>query len=66
MKDTLENYQKLLREHDWEHEYSADANVYRRGVEQRRELHRLRRLLDHDNVVWNSIAPTGHRIREEF
>lgn len=53
----INDYTRLLRAHDWFHEYSDDQDVWRRGVAQREALIKLRQQFDPEYVIWNTIAP---------
>lgn len=57
----LDRYHALLRTHDWFHEASDDGRRYREGREQRRELEALRKQIDPDYSVWNSVSPAACR-----
>lgn len=56
-----DEYRARLRAHDWFHEASSDGRTYRKGREQRKELDAMRRQLDPDYAIWNSIAPPACR-----
>ena len=58
----MDNYIKLLRQHDWYYAYSDDGTVYRRGDAERGVLNSLRKCLDPDGFVWNSHAPADWRV----
>lgn len=38
---TLQEYEKMLKRHDWHYEYSDDHSVWKRGNEAHKELKRL-------------------------
>lgn len=57
METTIEEYRELLRRHDWTYEFSEMSSVFRRGIEQRRQLESLQEKLDPEYVIWNQFAP---------
>lgn len=59
--DTLDRYRTMLRGHDWFFEYTEDHRVWRLGRLAQEQLEFLRRELDPDYVIWNSIAPEDCR-----
>lgn len=60
---TLNEYRELLRTHDWQSEYSDDHGAFTRGRARLSALQLLRKQIDPDASVWNSIAPVTHHIK---
>jgi hypothetical protein len=58
----LKAYVAMLQAHDFDFEFSDDHRVYTAGREALAELRMLRRDLDADGAIWNSIAPAAHRV----
>lgn len=58
----LEEYKKLLARHDWFYQYSDDSFVYNAGCNSLQKIGILRKKLDPDYVIWNSIAPTERQV----
>ncbi len=52
-KSLMEGYVEALRAHDWSHEFSDDARVWRRGVAEYTTLQELQRAVDPLFEVWN-------------
>lgn len=59
----IQDYVRRLQQMDWEHEFSDDFGVYSRGRDELRSLRAMQRQIDRDLSIWNSIAPSGHRVR---
>jgi hypothetical protein len=57
MKMNREEYERKLKWHDWQYEYSDDHAVWRRGTIAQRELEEAARTLDPDYALWNLYAP---------
>lgn len=55
-------YAADLKAHDWEHEFSDDGSVYRRGRAEYLRLQAVQRAIDRDFAIWNAHAPAGHRV----
>jgi hypothetical protein len=55
-KSELEQYEALLRSHDWEYQYSDDYQAYKRGAAQRATLNALADKLDPDRVIWKNFG----------
>lgn len=58
---TLDRYRTMLRGHDWFFEYTEDHRVWRLGRLAQEQLEFLRRELDPDYAIWNTIAPEDCR-----
>lgn len=58
----IETYRAKLAAHDWRFEFSDDHRVWQRGMEQRRELADMMRVLDPYAKVWNQYAPAACQI----
>ena len=58
----LEAYRFALMSHDWEHQYSDDQRVWRRGNEERKHLQAERAAIDADGAIWNLLCPAAHRV----
>lgn len=54
-------YTGALRAHDWTFEHSDDQRVWLAGTESLKTLRTLQPRIDPRHVLWNSIAPEGHR-----
>jgi hypothetical protein len=50
-------YEKCLAFCDWQHEYSDDYRVTRKGREELVQLQRMQKLYDTDFTLWNHYAP---------
>lgn len=59
--NTLDRYRTMLREHDWSFEHTDDQRVWRLGRLAQEQLEFLRKELDPDYTIWNSIAPEAYR-----
>lgn len=62
MNEQIEQYKKLLRWHDWWHEYSDDSRAWREGRQQREEIYKLQRVVDPDYRLYNEAAPKELRM----
>ena len=62
LTELLANYIKTLEKFDWWTDYSDDHSVYERGREAYAELQKVRKLIDVDYQVWNSIVPKDFRV----
>ena len=53
---TLEEFAKLVRQHDISYGYSDDPGVYRRGRDERNTINEAAKLLDREDVIriWNA------------
>lgn len=59
----LDRYRAMLRAHDWYFEYSDDYRVWQLGRLAQEQLEFLRRELDPDYAIWNTIAPEDCRCK---
>lgn len=59
--ERLTDYHHRLAGHDWSHEFSDDARVYRAGRCAHRDLLEARAELDPDSAIWNHFAPELYR-----
>ena len=55
-------YVRLLSDHDWEYEFSDDANVYRRARDQRQRMVEMQKEIDPKHETWNDLAPVRHQV----
>lgn len=62
-QQTLDRYRTMLRGHDWYFEYSDDYKVWLLGRLAQEQLEFLRRELDPDYAIWNTIAPEDCRCK---
>jgi hypothetical protein len=51
-----EKYIELLKNHDWYYEMSDDHNVWKRGLENEREIKRLMKLLDPHKELYKQYS----------
>jgi hypothetical protein len=58
--DELAAYRGLLRDFDWQFEFSDDASVRRHALDNLAELRRMQTALDPDGSIWRAVAPGGH------
>ena len=62
---TLENYEQLLKAHDWFYHYSDDHRYYTRGRDQRDAIDRAITVLTEQGLreeareLFNEISPDG-------
>lgn len=56
-------YLRLLKAHDWSHEFSDDHRRWTKGREERAQLRLMQSTLDADGSLWNRFAPDDQRIR---
>jgi hypothetical protein len=54
---TIVLYEKCLATHDWQHEYSDEYRITRKGREEKEQLQRMQKLYDTDFTLWNYYAP---------
>lgn len=65
LKQSKAEYEKLLKAHDWTHQWSDDGRVYARGRGERTVLEELRPHFDQDFTLWNCYAPSDMKRKPE-
>ena len=55
-KSELDNYEALLKKHDWYYNYSDDHSVWRRGRDSYAELCKQQVKLDPTKEIWNKYV----------
>ena len=53
----MQNYRAALKRHDWDHEFSDDPLIYKRGREKLWALRKQQSILDPFFRVWNELSP---------
>ena len=55
--ESKEEYESLLKAHDWYYAYSDDHSVWDKGFRQFYKLVELQRYYDESAIIWNQYAP---------
>lgn len=58
----MDSYKLMLRTHDWGYDYTDDHSVWSRQHAMYLNLLDMRREIDPDCKVWNSIAPKATKL----
>lgn len=59
---TEAEYRAALAAHDWHFERAEDHGVWAAGTNSLGRLQAMRKRLDRDGAIWNSVAPEGFRL----
>lgn len=67
---TLDEFEKMVNNHDLTYSYSDDGSVYRKGLAQEREIMKAAKLFPSDDVkrIWNAMVDKKlvESTREQF
>lgn len=55
--DEREQYEALLKAHDWFYEYSDDHRVWQAGVTERRRIQSMKQRVDPDGSIYAKYKP---------
>ena len=61
LETLIEEYKRLLSNHDWSYEFSDDYRVWKRGLAEREKLNKMAKVVDPDGSIWNEYAPKRFR-----
>lgn len=59
MHPQMDEYIKLLKQHDWTYEYSDDHRAWSKGKNQRKVLRDMAAVIDPDHMIWNEHCMHG-------
>ena len=60
-----ENYILRRQIFDWDYEFSADQNVWRKWNNERLELQDIQKKFDKNFEVWNTVVPDSKQRKKE-
>ncbi len=64
MHPQIDEYIKLLKQHDWTYDYSDDHRAWTKGKEQRKVLTQMQQVMDPHYKVWNEHCMDMYKVND--